>query len=318
MEPPAFVGEVSGHTAKDVRSASAGGAHLYINTQSPARPRDMSRKAKATCSLVIMTDALFLFDPATDDVPVNSDELNAGWNITLPAHIRQHAIKAMRLAEGSTLQLSDGSGLRILATLTDPSAGVAQVSEVWREPRPVTRLALIQALAKTGHDEQAIDMATQIGVDEVLPWQANRSIAKWKAGRTDRKWSAVLDAATEQSRRAYRPLLGECVGSKDIVAICRRACVHGDLVVVLHQDATDSWSGVERRVAELQERTLADGKPRTISVVVGPEGGVSEAEVAAFTAAGAVACVLGTNILRAATAGPVALALLSRALGRYE
>ena len=264
MEAPAFVGEVSGHTAKDVRSASAGGAHLYINTQSPARPRDMSRKAKATCSLVIMTDALFLFDPATDDVPVNSDELNAGWNITLPAHIRQHAIKAMRLAEGSTLQLSDGSGLRILATLTDPSAGVAQVSEVWREPRP------------------------------------------------------VLDATTEQSRRAYRPLLGECVGSKDIVAICRRACVHGDLVVVLHQDATDSWSGVERRVAELQERTLADGKPRTISVVVGPEGGVSEAEVAAFTAAGAVACVLGTNILRAATAGPVALALLSRALGRYE
>ena len=265
-----------------------------------------------------MTDALFLFDPAVDDVPVNSDELHAGWKLTLPAHIRQHAIKAMRLTAGDSLQLSDGKGLRIQAVLADPQEGLAEVRQVGREPEPLTRLALIQALAKTGHDEQAIDMATQIGVDAVLPWQADRSIAKWKQGRTDRKWSSVLDAATEQSRRAYKPQLGECVNSKEIVAICRRACVHGDLVVVLHQDATDTWAGVEGRVAELQERTLADGKPRTVSVVVGPEGGISEQEVADFTNAGAVSCVLGTNILRAATAGPVALSLLSRALGRYE
>ena len=72
---------------------------------------------------------------------------------------------------------------------------------------------------------------------------------------------------------------------------------------------------------KLCERLIADtwdGKPRTVSVVVGPEGGISEQEVADFTKAGAVSCVLGSNILRAATAGPVALSLLSRALGRYE
>lgn len=265
-----------------------------------------------------MTDALFLFDPMVDDVPVNSDELHAGWKLTLPAHIKRHAVQAMRLMAGDGLQLSDGNGLRIHAIMADPDAGLAEVDEVWREPQPVTRLALIQALAKTGHDEQAIDMATQIGVDQVTPWQADRSIAKWKAGRTDKKWSSVLTAATEQSRRAYKPQLDDCVSSKQVVAICRRACVHGDLVVVLHQDATDTWSGVETRVEQLIERSLADGKPRTVSVVVGPEGGISEQEVSEFTQAGAVSCVLGSNILRAATAGPVALSLLSRALGRYE
>lgn len=274
--------------------------------------------ARVACSLETMTDALFLFNPQVDDVPVNSDELHAGWKLTLPAHIKRHAVQAMRLKAGDSLQLSDGRGLRIHAVMADPEAGLAEVVTVGREPEPLTRLALIQALAKTGHDEQAVDMATQIGVDQVVPWQADRSIAKWKAGRTDKKWNAVLDAATEQARRAYKPQLEACANSKEVVAICRRACVHGDLVIVLHQDATDTWTGVEAKVAQLVERTLSDGKPRTVSVVVGPEGGISEQEVADFTKAGAVSCVLGSNILRAATAGPVALSLLSRAFGRYE
>ncbi|KAB8287410.1 16S rRNA methyltransferase [Bifidobacterium ramosum] len=264
-----------------------------------------------------MTNPLFLFDPAQDDVPVNSDELNTGWKITLPASVRRHAVQAMRLTDGDEFDLSDGAGLRIAAVLTDAGSGLAEVREVGREPQPVTRLALIQALAKNGHDEQAIDVATQIGVDQVIPWQADRSIAKWKAGRTDRKWDQVLAAATEQSRRAWKPELADCVSSKQVVAICRRACVHGDLVVVLHQDATDTWDGIEQAVRELSDRCLDDGRPRTVNVVVGPEGGIADAEIEQFTAAGARVCVLGTNILRASAAGPVALSLLSRALGRF-
>ena len=226
-------------------------------------------------------------------------------------------MQAMRLSEGDELALSDGEGLRSRAVIADADAGLAEVREVGREAQPVTRLALIQALAKTGHDEQAIDVATQIGVDTVIPWQADRSIAKWKAGRTDRKWRQVLTAATEQSRRAWTPRLADCVSSKQIVAICRRACVHGDLVIVLHQDATDTWDGIEGLVRAMADKCLEDGRPRTVSVVVGPEGGISEDEVEAFTAAGARAVVLGTNILRASAAGPVALSLLARALGRF-
>ena len=118
-----------------------------------------------------MTDALFLLDTDHDDVPVNSDELNAGWRLTLPSSVRRHAIQAMRLKDGDELQLSDGRGLRIHAVLRDAQQGIAEVLRFGKEPQPVTRLALVQALAKTGHDEQAIDMATQIGVDQVIPWQ---------------------------------------------------------------------------------------------------------------------------------------------------
>ncbi|NMM99623.1 16S rRNA methyltransferase [Bifidobacterium sp. DSM 109958] len=264
-----------------------------------------------------MTDALFLFDPEADGVPVSADELNTGWTLTLPAAVRRHALQSMRIGVGETLQLSDGRGLRIRAVVDDADAGVVHVQAVGREPEPVIRLALVQALAKQGRDEEAVDAATQIGVDEVIPWQADRSIVKWKDGKTDRKWGAVLDAATEQSRRSWRPALSEHVSSKGVVAICRRACVHGDMVVVLHQDANDTWDGVERAVAELADRCLQDGRARTIHVVVGPEGGIAESEVQAFKDAGAHVCVLGRNILRAATAGPVALTLLSRAIGRW-
>lgn len=265
-----------------------------------------------------MTDPLFLLDPEHDDVPVNSDEIHEGWRITLPQRIRRHAVQSMRLRVGDPMTLSDGRGLRIRTLMADTERGQVEVLEFGRTPQPVTRLRLIQALAKNGRDEQAIDTATQIGVDAVLPWSANRSIAKWKPGRTDRKWRQVLESATEQSRRCWVPELGDCVSSSDVAAECRRACVHGDIVIVLHQDATSTWSQIEDEVARMGDRCLADGKPRTVSVVVGPEGGITDTEIDVFTKAGALCCVLGENILRASTAGPVALSLLSRALGRYS
>ena len=100
-----------------------------------------------------MTDPVFLFDPDTDDVPVNGDGLNAGWTITLPASVKRHALGAMRLAEGDGLSLTDGRGLCVTTTLVDAQAGLVSVERVGRQPQPVTRLVLIQALAKTGHDE---------------------------------------------------------------------------------------------------------------------------------------------------------------------
>lgn len=265
-----------------------------------------------------MTNAVFLFDPDNDDVPVNSDESSVGWKLTLPAQVRRHAVQSMRLKEGDEFQLSDGRGLRLGVVLDDVDNGIAEVREFVKEERPITRLALVQALAKNGHDEQAIDAATQIGVDTVVPWQADRSIAKWKGGRTDRKWLSTLQAATEQSRRAWMPQLEDCVTSRQVISLILRANVHGDLVVVLHQDATDTWASIEQCVGVLADKCLKDGKPRTVYVVVGPEGGISEAEVAQFVEVGAKSVVLGRNILRASAAGPVALSLLSRTLGRYE
>ncbi|MCI1867782.1 16S rRNA (uracil(1498)-N(3))-methyltransferase [Bifidobacterium crudilactis] len=265
-----------------------------------------------------MTEALFLFDPTSDDAHIQSDELHSGWNITLPQSVRRHAIQVMRLGRGDELELSDGKGLRIQARIENEQSGVVKIISVGKEDRPVLRLALIQALAKGGHDEQAIDMATQIGADAIVPWQSARSIARWKEGRTDRKWAQTLQSATEQSRRSWLPELADHVSSKQIVAICQRANVHGDVVIVLHQDATETWSQIEDAVNDMAARSLADARPRTVSVVVGPEGGISDEEIGMFRDAGAKCCVLGSNILRASCAGAVALSLLSRTLGRWS
>ena len=109
----------------------------------------------------------------------------------------------------------------------------------------------------------------------------------------------MLESATEQSRRSWTPQLDDCVTSKQVVAICKRACVHGDMVIVLHQDATKTWEQLETGIAKLSDTCLKDGRPRTIYVLVGPEGGISDAEVEAFTKpAPKCACWEATSYVR--------------------
>ncbi len=77
-------------------------------------------------------------------------------------------------------------------------------------PLPNPRFVLVQALAKHDRDEQAVEAATECGVDEVVPWQASRSVVQWRGERGEkarRTWDAVLLAATKQSRRTRRPVL---------------------------------------------------------------------------------------------------------------
>lgn len=268
-----------------------------------------------------MTSPLFLIDPTNDESPLSSDELRDGWVVTLPDTVARHALKSMRLAEGDELMLSDGQGLRVQAVVDDVQANTVRITAVGRQPEVMTRIGLIQALAKQGRDEQAIEASCEIGVDEVTPWQAHRSIVQWKGSKQEKalyKWQQVLNRATEQSRRSWCPQLHHSITTQQLVQWCLRANVHGDLIIVLHQDATDTWDSVEQLVLDMAQRSCEDGKARTVHVVVGPEGGIAEEEITALTGAGAHIVALGAHIMRASTAGPVAVALLSRVLGRYD
>lgn len=257
-----------------------------------------------------------------------SPAFSVGSRPQLPASVQRHAFKAMRLAAGDEFQLTDGRGLRVTLRVDDSEAALATVTEVEHEPQPAVRLGLIQALAKGGRDEQAIETSTEIGVDVVMPWQANRSIVQWKGSKASKalaKWEDVLVAATEQSRRAYVPQLEGLHTTRQLNAWIGEATKRGDMVIVLHQDATDTWGHIEQKAAQLaataaQETTAQSASATagpTIWVIVGPEGGIADDEVASFVQAGAASCVIGTTILRASTAGPVALTLLSHAIGRY-
>jgi 16S rRNA (uracil1498-N3)-methyltransferase len=218
----------------------------------------------------------------------------------------RHAATVRRTRVGEHLLLTDGAGLRVEGEVVAVGSGTLdlQVVSVLSDPEPAPRFVLVQALAKNDRDDQAVEAATECGVDEVVPWQASRSVVQWRGERGEkarRKWDAVLVAATKQSRRTRRPVLAPTASTADLAARVRGSAA----AFVLHEDATVPLAGV----------TLPDAGD--VLVVVGPEGGISPDELAALEDAGAVVVRLGSTVLRASSAGPAALAVLS-AMSRWR
>ena len=228
--------------------------------------------------------------------------IRVGGTVVLDGPEGRHAATVRRIGVGESVLLSDGRGTRATAEVV--AAGKAEldlaVTAVEEDPEPALRLVLVQALAKADRDDQAIESATELGVDEVVPWQAARSIVVWRGDRAAkalRKWESVVTAAAKQSRRSRVPVVAQPVGQRALVERIRDSA----LALVLHEDAATPLAG----------QSLPDDGD--VLVVVGPEGGISREELAAFEEAGAVAVRLGSTVLRSSSAGPAALAVLSAA-----
>lgn len=211
-----------------------------------------------------------------------------------------HAADVRRLGTGEQLRLADGSGRVALATVTGAERGRLhlQVEAVASQTPAQPRYTLVQALAKGDRDLMAIEAATELGVDRVVPWQAERSIVRWRAERVEkshRKWVSTALAAAKQARRATVPTVAPLADRAAVAALIGAV----DLALVLHEDGTVPLSGVD-----LPERG-------EIVLIVGPEGGVSTQETQVFEQAGARTVVLGPTVLRSSTAGPAAVAVLS-------
>lgn len=229
-----------------------------------------------------------------------------GSTVVLDGPEGRHAATVRRTRVGEHLLLTDGAGLRVEGEVVAVGRDTLdlRVVSVATDPEPSPRLVLVQALAKNDRDDQAVEAATELGVDEVVPWQASRSVVQWRGERGERarrKWEAVLVAATKQSRRTRRPVLGPTSSTGDLVRRVPAAAA----TLVLHEDATTPLAGVEL--------------PREgdVLVVVGPEGGIAPDELDALVAAGATAVRLGGTVLRSSSAGPAALAVLS-AVARWR
>ncbi|MGL5865844.1 MAG: 16S rRNA (uracil(1498)-N(3))-methyltransferase [Dermatophilaceae bacterium] len=243
-----------------------------------------------------MTLPHFLVDPAT------LAGCAVGGVVVVDGAVGRHAVTVRRLRVGEHLVLVDGAGAGVTGVVVAVGAGAleVQVDAVGTEPEARPRFVLVQALAKHGRDEQAIEAATECGVDEVVPWQAARSVVRWRGERgakARRKWDTVLSAATIQSRRARQPVLGATATTADVVTRVRAS----SLALVLHEEATDPIAG------------LALPDDGDVLVVVGPEGGIAPEEVGELADAGARIVRLGGTVLRSSSAGPAALAVLSAA-----
>ena len=227
---------------------------------------------------------------------------DVGDTVVLDGPEGRHAATVRRTRVGEHLLLTDGAGLRVEGEVVAVGSGTLdlRVLSVAHDPEPSPRLVLVQALAKHDRDDQAVEAATECGVDEVVPWQASRSVVRWRGERGEkawRKWDALLVAATKQSRRTRRPVLAPTATTADLARRVGAAAA----AYVLHEDARVPLATV----------TLPDAGD--VVLVVGPEGGVSPDELATLEAAGAVAVRLGSTVLRSSSAGPAALAVLSAA-----
>ncbi len=221
-----------------------------------------------------------------------------------------HAATVRRIRVGERVLLGDGAG-----GLADTVVSAAEknrleltVQSRSEMPPPTPAVTLVQALPKADRSELAVELATEAGVDAVVPWQSSRCVARWegpKAVKGVAKWRSTAAEAAKQSRRAYIPEVAELHDSRSVYALVGDIVERGGIVAVLHEEATSAF------------RDLPFGEVPEVAIVVGPEGGLDDREVAALTEAGATPVVLGPTVLRTSTAGAVALGALGVLTSRW-
>jgi 16S rRNA (uracil1498-N3)-methyltransferase len=234
-------------------------------------------------------------------------DATVGGEIVVEGAEAKHIVSVSRTRAGEALTVSNGRGLVVDGTVTsaEPSRVVARVDAVTRVEPQRPRLVLVQALAKGDRDELAVQASVELGVDEVVPWQASRSVSRWqgdKAVKGVQRWRTIVREATKQSMRAWLP---EVAAPATTAELGHRA--QASRMLVLEPGAP----------ARLSDIRIDSGDDRDLVVVVGPEGGIAPDETERLVEAGAEAVRLGSSVLRTSSAGPAALAVLNVALGRW-
>jgi 16S rRNA (uracil1498-N3)-methyltransferase len=230
-----------------------------------------------------------------------------GDAVTLQGAEAHHASSVRRVRAGEEVTVGDGRGAWLTGVVESvaPREVVVRISTRTDAAQPSPRVVLAQALAKGDRDELAVQAATELGVDEIVPWQAARSVSRWDAAKAVKgraRWGTIVREAAKQAHRPWVPAVSELTSTAGLV---QRAAA--SRLLVLEPTASERLS------------TLAvdDGDDRDVVLVVGPEGGIAPEELDALAAAGARLVRLGDTVLRTSTAGPAALAVVSTALGRW-
>ena len=240
-----------------------------------------------------MTAALFLHDDLSSDT------------VLLAGPEGRHAATVRRVKVGESVDLADGLGTRAACRVVSLGQDVVTLAVLSRvvEPEPAPRLVLVQAIAKGDRGELAVELATEVGIDEVVPWSAERCVVKWEGARGEKslaRWRSTAREAGKQSRRARHPVLTTWL---DTPALLERLA--GTTCLVLHETAVESLASTPLPV---------DGE---VVLVVGPEGGITDRELRQLEAAGGRPVRLGSSVLRTSTAGAAAASVVSARTSRW-
>ncbi|QIG40597.1 16S rRNA (uracil(1498)-N(3))-methyltransferase [Microbacterium sp. 4R-513] len=249
----------------------------------------------------------FLLDGAVSPLADTPGAPRPGDAVTLTGQEAHHAAAVRRIRVGEEVTVGDGRGTWLTGECESVSPREVVVRVTGRDdvPAATPRVVLVQALAKGDRDELAVQAATELGVDEIVPWQAARSVSRWdaaKAAKGTARWATIAREAAKQAHRAWLPEVSPLATTDELVA---RAAA--SRVLVLEPTAREP----------LSKTSLDATDPRDIVLVVGPEGGIAPQELERLADAGATLVRLGDSVLRTSTAGPASLAVVSAILGRW-
>ncbi len=205
---------------------------------------------------------------------------------------------------GEDVELVDGRGAFARAAVpgTRRDGLVLDVRSTGFELRPDPWLIVAQAVPKGDRGELAVELATEAGADEIVPWLAERCVSRWSAERAPKalaRWRSSAAAAAKQSRRRWWPHVAEPASSPEVGDLLGRAA-YG---VVLHQDSAESLAQADVPSAGV------------IVIAVGPEGGIGADELGVLGARG---CHLGPTVFRTSSAGAIATAIVAARSGRWH
>ncbi len=220
----------------------------------------------------------------------------------------RHAATVRRLRVGERLDVTDGYGALAHCLVAAVARDRLELAVVARETAApaAPHVVVVQALVKGERSELAAELVTEVGVDEVVPWEAERCVSRWIPGRSDRKWGQAVAEAAKQARRSWWPAVTDAVSTPVLADRIARLTAAGGVAYVLHEEAPTALVDV-----------LPAAGASEVLTVVGPEGGISPGELDALSAAGAHPVRLGPTVLRASTAGAAACAVLLAATGRW-
>ncbi|MBI5436605.1 MAG: 16S rRNA (uracil(1498)-N(3))-methyltransferase [Nitrosomonadales bacterium] len=233
--------------------------------------------------------------------------LHLGATLELPPEAAHHAHRVLRLRVNDPVQLFDGEGHALDATISEINGKrvvLGKLKPCAAEPQPPLRIVLAQAMCSSEKMDWVVQKATELGAAEIQPVQTRRSVAKLSGERIERRtehWRNVTIAACEQCGRNALPQVH--APQEFSVWLAQMRGIPDTRFILLPEAAT-----------ALHEQPAPQGK---VTLLIGPEGGFSIDEVQLARQAGFIPIRLGARVLRTETAAIAGIAALQTLWGDF-
>ena len=216
-----------------------------------------------------------------------------------------HMKKVLRMSEGDEMDISDGSAWEYhveIESLDDKEAVLLILDKQKFAREPELLVTLYQGIPKASKMEEIIQRCVELGVNSIVPVFMERTVVvdKGNFGKKLDRWQKISDEAVKQCKRGIIPDVQDTVKFKEALPMLQEH----DLILFPYENEDN------RTIKDCLREVVAKGeKPKTVAIIIGPEGGFADKEAVALDEIGANRVSLGKTILRTETAGPAALAM---------